>query len=152
MDSPRQCPGMRRRAAERCSAEGSSNMTTTAYSREAAEGLEGLHRLTGREVAKFGVMVGFFGIFYDAALAHGLFWENDPYWTYWITKTFLITTVFSLGTVFLGIGIWQGLALTFVHTLVLEIYYQWFAPIGLPQEPQWLSIKEIGRASCRERG
>src|SRR5205814_1851264 len=27
------------------------------------------------------------------ALGHALSWENDPYWTYWITKTFLIATV-----------------------------------------------------------
>jgi len=100
-------------------------------------------RLTPVGTAQFGLTVGVAAIFMDAAIAHGLFWENDPYWTYWVTKTFLITTVFTLGTVFLGIGIWQGLALTFVHTLVLEIYYQWFAPIGLPQEPQWLSIKDL---------
>lgn len=95
------------------------------------------------EVARFGILVGFTAIFLDAALAHGLFWENDPYWTYWITKTFLITTVFTIGTAFIGIGIWQGLALTFVHTLVLEIYYQWLSPIGLPQEPQWLSFQDL---------
>jgi hypothetical protein len=84
-------------------------MATVAYSSSRpTEGLKGLHLLTGRDVAKFGVMVGFFGIFYDAVLAHGLFWENDPYWTYWITKTFLIATVFSLATAFWGIGLAQG--------------------------------------------
>ncbi|HKY51125.1 MAG TPA: hypothetical protein VJP45_07700 [Candidatus Limnocylindria bacterium] len=100
-------------------------------------------RLTPVGTAQFGIAVGLAAIFMDAAIAHGLFWENDPYWTYWVTKTFLITTVFTVGTVFLGIGIWQGLALTLVHTLVLEIYYQWFSPIGLPQEPQWLSFKDL---------
>jgi hypothetical protein len=119
-------------------------MTTTTYSRSRpTEGVDGLHRLTGREVAKFGVMVGFFGIFYDAALAHGLFWENDPYWTYWITKTFLITTVFSLATAFFGIGLAQGVIGTAVHTLILEVYYQWLSPIGLPREPQWLSFDHV---------
>lgn len=49
--------------------------------------------LTHKDTIKFGVLVGFAAIFIDAAIAHGLFWENDPYWTYWITKTFLITTV-----------------------------------------------------------
>jgi hypothetical protein len=119
-------------------------MATTALSSlRPPEGLRGLNQLTGREVAKFGVMVGFFGIFYDASLAHGLFWENDPYWTYWITKTFLITTVFCLTTAFFGIGLAQGLVATAVHTVVLEVYYQWLSPIGLPREPQWLSFDHL---------
>jgi hypothetical protein len=73
-----------------------------------AEGTPGRDLLTGHQVAKFGVMVGFVGIFFDASLAHGLFWENDPYWTYWITKTFLITSLFSLTTAVFGIGLAQG--------------------------------------------
>ena len=95
------------------------------------------------DVLKFGVVVAFAAIFVDAAIAHGLFWENDPYWTYWITKTFLIATVFTLGTAFLGIGVVPGLVLTAIHTLILEIYYQFFAPIGLPQEPQWLAEQDL---------
>ncbi|MER8439677.1 MFS transporter [Mesorhizobium sp. M1312] len=82
-------------------------------------------------------------IFVDASIAHGLLWENDPYWTYWITKTFLITTVFLFGTAFLGIGIVPGLVLTAVHTLILEVYYQWLAPVGLPQEPEWLDFNHL---------
>jgi hypothetical protein len=74
-----------------------------------------------QRVVTFGAWVGLSAIFVDAAIAHGLFWENDPYWTYWITKTFLITTIFTLGTALLGIGLWQGLALTAVHTLILEV-------------------------------
>jgi hypothetical protein len=96
-----------------------------------------------RDVVKFGVLVGATAIFIDAAIAHGIFWENDPYWTYWITKTFLITTIFAFGTAFLGIGIWPGILLTAVHTLVLEVYYEVFAPIGLPQEPQWLAFRDL---------
>jgi hypothetical protein len=99
--------------------------------------------LGGADVIKFGVAVGFFGILFDAALAHGLFWENDPYWTYWITKTFLITTVFSLTTAFFGIGLAQGALGTVAHTLILEVYYQWLSPIGLPREPQWLAFDEL---------
>jgi hypothetical protein len=53
--------------------------------------------LVPKEVAKFAVLVGLGGIYFDAAIAHGLFWENDPYWTYWITTSFLITTVFCSG-------------------------------------------------------
>src|SRR3954469_12949625 len=82
--------------------------------------------------AKFGLLVGLTAIFMDASIAHGLWWENDPYWTYWVTKTFLITTVFTAGTIVLGVGIVQGLILTLVHTLILEIYYQFLSPIGLP--------------------
>jgi hypothetical protein len=119
-------------------------MATVAHSTlRTTEGLKGLHQLTGREVAKFGVAVGFLGILYDAAVAHGLFWENDPYWTYWITKTFLITTVFSLATAFWGIGLAQGVVATAVHTLILEVYYQWLSPVGLPREPQWLSFDHV---------
>jgi hypothetical protein len=99
--------------------------------------------LTGREVAEFGVLVGLLGIFYDAALAHGLFWENDPYWTYWVTKAFLITTVFSLTTAFFGIGLVQGALATLVHTAILEVYYQFLSPVGLPREPQWLSFDHL---------
>src|SRR5215212_12175924 len=95
---------------------------------------------SGGDVLKFGVSVGFAAILMDAAIAHGLFLENDPYWTYWITKTFLIATVFTLGTAFFGIGLWQGIVFTAVHTLILEGYYQWFAPVGLPQEPEWLDF------------
>src|SRR5512138_3440969 len=100
-------------------------------------------RLNGREVIKFGALVGLAAIFVDAAIAHGLFWENDPYWTYWVTKTVLITSVFTFGSAFLGIGIKQGLILTAVHTLILETYYAVFAPIGLPQEPHWLGFNDL---------
>jgi hypothetical protein len=99
--------------------------------------------LLPKDTVKFAVLVGLSAIFFDASIAHGLFWDNDPYWTYWITKTFLITTVFLFGTAFIGIGIWQGLVLTAVHTLILEIYYQWLAPIGLPQEPEWLDFNHL---------
>ncbi|ESZ07392.1 hypothetical protein X737_34330 [Mesorhizobium sp. L48C026A00] len=95
------------------------------------------------DTIKFSILVGLSAIFVDAAIAHGLLWENDPYWTYWVTKTFLITTVFLFGTAFLGIGIIPGLILTAVHTLILEIYYQWLAPVGLPQEPEWLDFNHL---------
>lgn len=100
-------------------------------------------QLTNRDTAKFGLLVGLSAIFIDAVIAHGLFWENDPYWTYWITKSFLIATVFIAGTAFFGIGIVQGLVLTAVHTAILEIYYEFLAPIGLPQEPQWLDDNHL---------
>src|SRR3954469_15296554 len=99
--------------------------------------------LHSRDVAKFGFLVGLAAIFVDASIAHGLFWDNDPYWTYWITKTFLITTVFTVGTAFFGVGIRQGAVITVAHTLILEIYYQWLAPVGLPQEPEWLDFNHL---------
>ncbi|MFP5329603.1 MAG: hypothetical protein ACLGHC_05640 [Alphaproteobacteria bacterium] len=100
-------------------------------------------QLSARDTAKFAVLVGLCAIFIDAAIAHGLFWENDPYWTYWITKSFLITTVFAVGTAFLGTGVVQGLVITAVHTAILEIYYEWLSPIGLPQEPEWLDDNHL---------
>ena len=51
-----------------------------------------------RELAKFTGAVALLAILADAAIGHALLWENDPYWTYWVTKTFLIATVFALGT------------------------------------------------------
>lgn len=100
-------------------------------------------RLSVRDTAKFGILTGLCAIFIDATIAHGLFWENDPYWTYWITKSFLIATVFIFGTAFLGVGIVQGLILTAVHTAILEIYYEWLAPVGLPQQPEWLDDNHL---------
>lgn len=96
-----------------------------------------------KDTVKFAMLVGVSAIFIDAVIAHGLFWDNDPYWTYWVTKTFLITTVFLFGTAFLGIGILQSLILTAVHTVILEVYYQWLAPVGLPQEPEWLDFNHL---------
>src|SRR5687767_7962884 len=100
-------------------------------------------RLSIRDTAKFGLLIALCAIFIDAVIAHGLFWENDPYWTYWITKSFLIATVFIIGTAFVGIGLVQGLAITLVHTAILEIYYEFLAPVGLPQEPQWLDDNHL---------
>ncbi|WP_027997135.1 hypothetical protein [Sinorhizobium arboris] len=99
--------------------------------------------LVAKDTIKFSILVGLAAIFVDASIAHGLLWENDPYWTYWVTKTFLITSVFLFGTPFIGIGIVPGLILTAVHTLILEIYYQWLAPVGLPQEPEWLDFNHL---------
>jgi hypothetical protein len=99
--------------------------------------------LSPHDVLKFGILVGLSAIFIDASIAHGLFWDNDPYWTYWITKTFLIIAVFTFGTAFLGVGIVAGAILTAVHTLILEVYYQWLAPVGLPQEPEWLDFNHL---------
>jgi hypothetical protein len=48
-----------------------------------------------RALARFTALVALLAILADAAVGHGLLWENDPYWTYWITKTFLIATVFG---------------------------------------------------------
>jgi hypothetical protein len=88
-------------------------------------------RLSAADVAKFTATVALAGIFVDAAIGHGLTWENDPYWTYWVTKTFLIATIFGLGTAWFGIGPGRGAVITVVHTLVLTVYYWTFSPIGL---------------------
>jgi hypothetical protein len=70
-----------------------------------------------------------------------LLWENDPYWTYWITKTFLIATVFGLGTAWLGASLARGAVITAVHTLILTVYYWSLSPIGLPSHPEWLDLE-----------
>src|SRR5687768_835490 len=97
--------------------------------------------LSSRDVAKFAAGVALLAIFWDAAVGHGLLWENDPYWTYWVTKTFLIFTIFGLGTAWLGIGVGRGAVITAVHTLVLTVYYWTFSPIGLPSSPDWLDLE-----------
>jgi hypothetical protein len=98
-------------------------------------------RLSPSGVALFTVAVALSAIFVDAAVGHGLTWENDPYWTYWVTKTFLIATIFGLGTAWFGVGIGRGAAITAVHTLVLTIYYWTLSPIGLPSQPTWLDLE-----------
>jgi hypothetical protein len=99
-------------------------------------------RVLGRvEAGKFTVAVALAAIFIDASLGHGLTWENDPYWTYWVTKTFLIATIFGLGTAWLGIGEIEGAVITAVHTLVLTIYYWSLSPIGMPSSAEWLDLE-----------
>jgi hypothetical protein len=93
------------------------------------------------DLAKFTALVALLGILTDAAVGHALQWENDPYWTYWITKTFLIATIFGLGTAWFGIGAGRGAVITVVHTLVLTIYYWSLSPIGLPSSPDWLDLE-----------
>ncbi len=122
----------------------SSYVATTdarAGTREGAHLDERERTLTAREVAKFTAMVALLAIFADAAIGHGLLWENDPYWTYWVTKTFLIATVFGLGTAWVGMGVGRGAVITAVHTLVLTVYYWTFSPIGLPSHPSWLDLE-----------
>jgi hypothetical protein len=98
-------------------------------------------RLTAAEVARFTAITAVLAIFADAAVGHGLTWENDPYWTYWITKTFLIATIFGLGTAWFGICVGRGAMITAVHTIVLTVYYWTFSPIGLPSSPEWLDLE-----------
>lgn len=109
-------------------------MTTT--SPRAPQGRGGLG-----DLAKFTGLVALLAILSDAAVGHALLWENDPYWTYWITKTFLIATVFGLGTAWFGAGLARGAVLTAVHTLVLTVYYWSLSPIGLPSHPEWLDLQ-----------
>jgi hypothetical protein len=94
-----------------------------------------------RDLAKFTAAVALLAILSDAAVGHALLWENDPYWTYWITKTFLIATIFGLGTAWLGAGIARGAVITAVHTLVLTVYYWSLSPIGMPSHPEWLDLQ-----------
>ncbi len=94
-----------------------------------------------RDLAKFTAAVALLAILSDAAIGHALLWENDPYWTYWITKTFLIATVFGLGSAWLGLGAGRGAVITAVHTLILTVYYWSLSPVGLPSHPEWLDLQ-----------
>jgi hypothetical protein len=96
---------------------------------------------SARGSATFTALVALLAILADAAVGHALLWENDPYWTYWITKTFLIATVFGLGTAWLGTGVGRGAVIAFVHTLILTVYYWTLSPIGLPSHPDWLDLE-----------
>jgi hypothetical protein len=98
-------------------------------------------RLTPAELAKFTAAVALLAILADAVVGHALAWENDPYWTYWVTKTFLIATVFGLGTAWFGVGAGRGAGITAVHTAVLTVYYWSLSPIGLPSHPNWLDLE-----------
>jgi hypothetical protein len=96
---------------------------------------------TPRDLAKFTALVALLAILADAAVGHALLWENDPYWTYWVTKTFLIATVFGLGTAWLGAGVGRGAVITVIHTVILTVYYWTLSPIGLPSHPDWLDLE-----------
>ena len=80
-------------------------------------------------------------IFFDAAIAHAMLWGNDPYWTYWVTDTLLMATVFGIGTMLFGIGMGRGAVITAFHVLLLTIYYWTLSPIGLPSQPEWLDLE-----------
>jgi hypothetical protein len=97
--------------------------------------------LSGQQLGLFTALVALAAILADAAIGHGLTWENDPYWTYWITKTFLIATVFGIGTALIGMGRARGAIITAVHTLILTIYYWTLSPVGLPSHPHWLDLE-----------
>src|SRR5688572_28012342 len=93
------------------------------------------------ELVKFAAVAAVLAMLFDAVIGHALLWDNDPYWTYWVTDTFLILTVFSVGTALLGAGIARGAVITVVQMLVLTTYYWSLSPIGLPSNPQWLDLE-----------
>jgi hypothetical protein len=92
-------------------------------------------------VVKFAATAALLAMVGDAVVAHALLWHNDPYWTYWVTDTFLITSIFGVGTAVFGAGVGRGAALTAVQTLVLTTYYWSLSPIGLPTHPEWLDLE-----------
>ena len=93
------------------------------------------------ELVKFAAVGAVLAMLFDAVIGHALLWDNDPYWTYWVTDTFLILTVFSVGTALLGAGIARGAVITVVQMLVLTTYYWSLSPIGLPSNPEWLDLE-----------
>ncbi|HEX6374687.1 MAG TPA: hypothetical protein VFZ91_03095 [Allosphingosinicella sp.] len=93
------------------------------------------------QVVKFTALASLLAIFIDAAIGHAMIWGNDPYWTYWVTDTLLMATVFGLGTMIFGIGIGRGALITAVHVTLLTTYYWSLSPIGLPSHPEWLDLE-----------
>jgi hypothetical protein len=93
------------------------------------------------ELVKFAAVAAVLAMLFDAVIGHALLWDNDPYWTYWVTDAFLIATVFSVGTALLGAGIVRGAVITVVQMLVLTTYYWSLSPIGLPTDPEWLDLE-----------
>ena len=93
------------------------------------------------DVVKFTALASLLAIFIDAAIGHAMIWGNDPYWTYWVTDTLLMATVFGLGTMIFGIGIGRGALITAVHVTLLTTYYWSLSPIGLPSHPEWLDLE-----------
>ncbi|MBT2756790.1 hypothetical protein J7E71_12575 [Mesobacillus foraminis] len=100
-------------------------------------------KMKTNELVKFSILVGLMALFFDAIIGHGLFWKNDPYWNYWVVDTFLAATITCIACAFLGAGIWQGIIIMGIHSLVLELYYDFLSPVGLPQEPLWLSHYDV---------
>lgn len=93
------------------------------------------------DLLKFTALASLLAIFMDAAVAHAMLWGNDPYWTYWVTDTLLMATVFGLGTAWFGMGLVRGAVITAVHMVLLTVYYWSFSPIGLPSHPEWLDLE-----------
>lgn len=93
------------------------------------------------ELFKFTALASLLAIFADAAIAHAMLWGNDPYWSYWVTDTLLMATVFGLGTAWIGMGPARGAIITAVHIVVLTAYYWSLSPIGLPSQPEWLDLE-----------
>ncbi|KAB0264999.1 hypothetical protein FEZ63_20535 [Microvirga brassicacearum] len=71
----------------------------------------------------------------DAAIGHAMIWGNDPYWTYWVTDTLLMATVFGLGTALLGTGLARGALITAVHILLLTTITGRCRPSGSRRNP-----------------
>jgi hypothetical protein len=113
----------------------------------ASERLSPPEWLASRDVAKFTGLVALLAIIFDASIGHGLTWENDPYWTYRITKTFLIATIFGLGTACFGIGEVRGAVITVVHSLILTVcYWSWLLSGCPPLLIGWISSTPGARA------
>jgi hypothetical protein len=93
------------------------------------------------DVVKFTALAASLAIFVDAAIGHAMIWGNDPYWTYWVTDTLLMATVFGLGTAWFGMGLLKGALITAAHILALTVYYWSLSPIGLPSQPEWLDFE-----------
>lgn len=98
---------------------------------------------TMRKHITFAVVAALAAGLIDAVVAHGLFWLNDPHWTYRFTQLFLIATVLALGAPRLGVGLMPGLILSALATLALALYSQFLSPVGLPYTVEWAPWDEV---------
>jgi hypothetical protein len=93
------------------------------------------------DLVKFASVAAVIAMLADAVVGHALLWHNDPYWTYWVTDTLLLATVFGVGTALLGAGIARGAVLTAAQVLILTTYYWSLSPVGLPADAEWLDLQ-----------
>jgi hypothetical protein len=93
------------------------------------------------ELVKFAALAAVIAMLADAVVGHALLWHNDPYWTYWVTDTLLLATVFCVGTALVGAGVGRGAVLTAVQVVILTTYYWSLSPVGLPTNPEWLDLQ-----------
>ena len=99
--------------------------------------------LSDRHALQFGFLASISALLMLAVLAHGLWWENDPFWTYWVTQWLLLAASFIVGTIFMGVGVREGVILTCIQGVIHALYYTFLRPMGLPLEPWYAAFRDL---------